>query len=86
MSKLVAESEALELRREAGGLRHYLDDEPLHAGELLELWLDDGSWALGRYEWTYREADPPLFFVDTETDSVITLRPGARLRWPGRTG
>ena len=41
----------LELQVEAGGLRYYLSGKPIHAGELLELLLDDGRWVLGRYEW-----------------------------------
>jgi hypothetical protein len=53
------DGEHLELRREVGGLRHYLSGEPIHAGELLELQLDDGKWALGRYEWNYRQQDRP---------------------------
>ena len=61
-------------------------EKPIHAGELLELLLDDGSWALGRYEWTYRKQDPPWFYVDTESGDCIHLNPkSSQLRWPKKT-
>ena len=75
----------LELRVEAGGLRYYLAGKPIHAGGLLELLLDNGSWALGRFEWTYRKDDRPRFYVDTKSGDAFDLRPqSARLRWPKR--
>ena len=78
--------ERLDLRLEAGGLRYYLDGKPIHAGDLLELLLDDGSWALGRYEWNYRKEDPPWFYVHTESGDCIDLNPkSSQLRWPEKT-
>lgn len=44
-----------------GGRRYYLAEMPIHAGELLELLLDDGLWALGRFEWNYQKEDRPWF-------------------------
>jgi hypothetical protein len=58
----------LEIREEAGGLRHYLGDEPIHAGDILELLLPDGIWLEGRYEWDFRRGGQPLFFVALGSD------------------
>ncbi len=75
--------ELLELRKEPSGLRYYLAGEPVHAGDLLEILLDDGSWALGRYEWNYQNGQWPWFYVDTDSGSMIDLNPErSRLRWP----
>lgn len=75
--------ELLELKREAGGLRYYLAGKPVHAGELLEVLLHDGSWALGRYEWNYLPDSFPWFIVETESGDAIDLNPErSRLRWP----
>jgi hypothetical protein len=41
------------------GLRYYLAGEGVHVGDLLELKLDDRSWALGRYEWNCRPENRP---------------------------
>jgi len=85
MATETAAGELLELRTEAGGLRYYLQGNPIHAGELLELLLDDGSWALGRYEWNYRKEEWPWFYVDTETGGTVDLNPEkSLLRWPER--
>ena len=91
----IATGELLELRAELGrsfyiegklvpgGLRYYLAEKPIHAGEMLEMLLDDGSWALGRFEWTYRKEEWPWFYVDTESGDTIDLNPErSRLRWP----
>ena len=67
MATEIATGELLELRAEAGGLRYYLAGKSIHAGELLELLLDDGSWALGRFEWSYRKEDWPGFFLPFKT-------------------
>jgi hypothetical protein len=75
--------ELLELRTEAGGLRYYLAGKPIHAGELLELLLDDGRWMLGRYEWNYRKEDSPWFYLDTESGKAVDLNTErSLLRWP----
>ncbi len=83
MATEIATGELLELRTEAGGLRYYLAGKPIHAGELRDLLLDDGSWALGRFEWNYRKEELPWLYVDTETGDAIELDPEKfRLRWP----
>ena len=56
-------SNILETRAEPGGPRHYLEDRPVHAGDTLSLLLEHGRWVEGRYEWTFKEADPPMFML-----------------------
>jgi hypothetical protein len=43
--------------REEGGFRHYLNGEPVHAGDTLELQLADRSWLRGRFEASGRSTD-----------------------------
>jgi hypothetical protein len=70
----------LELRQEASGPRHYLDDRPIHAGETLEVRVargvcrhdfttvaDEaraGVWLRGRYEWSFTPGTPPRFYIE----------------------
>ena len=39
---------------EMGSPRYYLEGEPLHAGDTLELQLDCGTWTTGRYEYSWK--------------------------------
>ena len=58
--------------------RHYLAGRPVHCGDLLELYRN-GSWILGRYEWTADRDDQPTF----ETGSLVVGLEGTHLlRWP----
>ncbi len=87
----------LEMRPVEGGRRHHLDDQPVHAGETLELQLSDGAWLRGSYEWTFCKADCPRFNfamyvagtpVDPETGwdgtvvATLMLLKTHVLRWP----
>ncbi len=77
---------SLELRQDSGGLRHYLAGQPVHAGDLLELHLHPAAavdtnsnylqdvWLAGRYEWTCRKEDPPLF--------ILVAADGTKITWP----
>lgn len=70
----------LELRDEGiSGLRHYLDGEPVHAGDSLELLTGDG-WRRGRYEWGFRWDGPPVLFWDDQRG--VSIREDDELRWP----
>lgn len=71
----------LELRREAGGARHYLGGEPVHAGDKLEVWRE-GAWLCGRYEWNARQEPTPAIYLSEE--QAVWLTPEDLLRWPGR--
>ncbi len=83
------------LRRDAGGLRHFLDGNAVHAGEFLELRLPKGVWVLIRYEWNWQselphgvmllggpaeEANCPSLLPDV----VFQIPGNAELRWPER--
>lgn len=52
MATEIATGELLELRAEAGGL----------STTSLENRFMQASWALGRFEWSYRKEDWPWFF------------------------
>lgn len=82
MGKLIAmpARESFEVRLEAGGLRHYLAGEPVHAGELIEVQRDDGSWEVVRYEWTCRQQENPSLYLDDSR--AIWAKPEMRFRWP----
>lgn len=76
-----------ELREDAGGLRHFLDGRPVHAGAELELLLADGTRIRGRYEWGFERRRRPTFKVDVapaseELEVSFPLPPKAKLRWP----
>jgi hypothetical protein len=85
----------LELRRERGMLRHYLDGELVEVGARLEVLLRGGQWITGSYDWNGVEARwPGLRFelggpweVDSSSmprppSGVMALHPDAMLRWP----
>jgi hypothetical protein len=59
-------------------IRHYLEDQPVHCGNTLELYRN-GQWLGGRYEWTGNAEDMPTFHTGTET---LALDESALLRWP----
>ena len=58
--------------------RHYLSNEPVHCGNILELHRD-GESVRGRYEWSGKKEDAPTFHMRAET---LVLRESDRLRWP----
>ncbi len=87
----------LELREDAGGLRHFLDGKPVHAGDILDLLLPDGAWLPGRYEWDFEPGSEPWFYfplggewegrqkLNPDVEPVqarIRLPENAVLRWP----
>ena len=69
----------LNLIREPGGLRHYLEGRPVRAGSHLEFRDLYGPWTPGRYEWTFRQADPPYLVTDAGSRNIT---PAVELRWP----
>lgn len=74
----------LVLRREVGGLRHYLDGKPVHAGTGLLLELEGGAVVPGRYEWSFEKEERPAFYIETAGggEACIWLPESAPLRWP----
>lgn len=70
----------LELRHETSGLRHYLDDQPVRAGTLIEIFTEARGWSLARYEWSFQADRPPIACVNE--DHAITIRDETPARWP----
>lgn len=70
----------LELRREPSGLRHYLDEKPVRAGTLIEIFTEARGWTLGRYEWSFQADRSPIACIDE--DSAITIDDETPARWP----
>jgi len=58
--------------------RHYLENQPVHCGDTLEL-RKDGQWLSGRYEWSGNPDELPVFFSD---DGGEPLDDACLLRWP----
>jgi hypothetical protein len=86
----------LVLGRDSGGMRHFLANQPVHAGTGLELRLADDVWVRVRYEWSYMAAEPPRAYLALggrgeelgyEPGPVSFLLPTrAELRWPAGEG
>jgi len=88
---------SLELRRDGGGLRHYLDGEPVHCGRAVMLqaiepcWDDYGEWSYAlqqgkrvRYEASIqdREIRATLHAVVEGHEFIARLEKWMRFRWP----
>lgn len=77
----------LELKWETEGPRNYLAGKPLHAGEVLVVELDDGSWTPARYEyhWSRRAIRfESTFWIPNRLspNEEIALSTERRCRWP----
>lgn len=85
----------LELRRDRGQLRHFLEGKPVEPGTQLEVLLSGGRWLVGVYDWNGVEARWPglrfelggaweteLSKVTRPPSGVMALHPDATLRWP----
>ena len=70
----------LTLRFGSPGERYTLNGQGVHAGDLLEMRLDDGAWTHVRYEWNPHWQEPPVLIVEEETD--LWLNDAMRFRWP----
>lgn len=88
----------LVLSTDAGGWRHFLDGQPVHAGSQLELRLADDLWVPVRYEWSWVRARPPRAYLslggrgerigpEWAPDPISFALPArAELRWPTDDG
>jgi hypothetical protein len=56
--------ETLLLVQEATGPRHVLAGRPLHPGAVLELFVVDGHWVRGTYQWSFDLDEPAHLVVD----------------------
>jgi hypothetical protein len=83
--------ETLQLKQVEGRPGHFLDGEPLRAGDPLELLLHDGSWLGGVYEWNGQEirwpafrfllgGSGPVYAGEHSRTAVVALPPDAVLR------
>ena len=77
----VSDGHLVELRTSPMDWRDYLDNVPIHNGELLELWTGTG-WQLVRYESAGR-ANAFLVIDDEDTTQMLD-RATMRFRWPKR--
>lgn len=70
------------LHFEAGSPRYYLDGEPLHAGDSVELQLACGTWTAGRYEYVWQPSTRELdaYVLTAEQRFAIDM---VNLRLPG---
>jgi len=65
------------------GDRYYLDGQGIHAGDLLEMQLDDGAWQHVRYEYTWNPNGQTLeVILHFQEDRGIRLPVNGRFRWP----
>lgn len=80
MTQRQPKSTCLELRREPSGLRHYLNEIPVHAGALIEVFADVRGWTLARYEWSFSASRPPIACIDD--DHAIVIGEMTPARWP----
>lgn len=64
------------------GTRHYLEGDPVHAGDILEMQGDDGAWISVRYEYTY-QAQSRTFraFVYLGNEQCLKVSETSRFRW-----
>ena len=58
--------------------RHYLDNRPVHCGDIMAL-CQEGRWVNGRFEWSGDPEDNPVFHA---ADGIVVLDMASRLRWP----
>ena len=73
----------LTFRLRSPGARHYLDDQGIHAGDILEMQIDDGTWQCVRYEYTWDPNTQILeAFLHFEEDRCLRLPTNACFRWP----
>lgn len=90
----------LHVREETSGARHYLDGQPVHCGELIELQeIDHHADDYGdftrptqrghvvRYEASFPRGEAPRATLHTSVAGrsvVLALDASMRFRWPGR--
>jgi hypothetical protein len=69
------------IRHDPDGPRYYLADEPLHAGDMLELLTDDGSWVTGRYEYYWDRKNGNLDAYVCVGEETLPIQETATLRF-----
>jgi hypothetical protein len=69
-----------ELRQDPDGPRYYFADEPLHAGDIVELLTDDGSWVTSRYEYYWDRQEGNLDAYLCVGEETLPIRETTTLR------
>ena len=64
------------------GSRYFLQGEPVHAGDVLELLLDDGQWQPVRFEWSAAPERRPIMVINQH--DAFALPDQAIFRWSQR--
>jgi hypothetical protein len=84
-------SSILVLGADAGGPRHFLAGQPVHAGTALELRLPGDRWIVVRYEWSWDVAARPRAYLALggrgerlgyAEQVEFSIPERAELRWP----
>jgi len=70
----------MQLHSDASGLVHYLDEKPVHSGDIIEVFLH-GNWSRVQYEWSGK-AGTYAFGIINPGETTVTLKPDTRVRWP----
>ncbi|MDB4970196.1 MAG: hypothetical protein JWN44_5885 [Myxococcales bacterium] len=84
-------AEPLEFKSIDGRIGYFLDGEPLHPGDPVELLLQDEQWLAGTYEWSGHEirwpgfrfalgGTGPVYTLEHSRTAVVALPPDAVLR------
>ena len=82
---------SLQFRDDGGRTAHFLDGEPLHPGDAVELLLPGDRWLAGVYEWSGHEirwpalrfalgGSGPAYALENARTAVVALPPDAVLR------
>lgn len=66
----------IEVGTDGGGLRHFIQGNPIHAGSYIEVKFGKG-WIPGRYEWSYQTGEPIRIHSG---DEAILIREGQLVR------
>jgi hypothetical protein len=77
----------LEFRQQGTRSTYFLLGRPLRGGDMIDLCFS-GGWVTGRYEWSQRAEESPVFHFSVELgagrvwQSSFAFPEGALLRWP----
>lgn len=72
----------LTLGEDAGGPRHFVNGEPIHAGTGLDLMLEGENWLSGRFETANHKPFLCFGVKGTEDEARAQLPEGAIVRFP----
>lgn len=78
-------TQRLQVQRQAGGWRHFIGEEEIHCGDIIEVMQGD-DWIAGRYEANLHNSlpEPKAFLELIDQRHSIKLERGMLVRWPIR--